>query len=950
MQNNSNIEISFDTLKNDVLRGASKENRDTFVNYVKLFVKKNNWFQVDKITRFIKTYNKIFPDDEDGEILFGVLKFFLDTVLMQNYDTKVDNVYDLLDGFKNELSWEQSCGLLIDFLDKDWDRNQNNKNPENAKKIVNNLLSYLEKSEAKKIYEDESKFGCVKKYFTKIMTDVPEIKTSEYLSYISKKLAETNLPPQFCFEAVLSFGDKILLQTDVKNLGWHAQFARFRSNIIQIVEEDNSSRKEIPNESKFTADIVNHFEYLRDCHYNIKHGKLGKQISGKLLKCLNNKDVDWKTKFSIMNYLRFRDYYECIKHESWRQDILYDALLDLKNMIKRKFESPDSLLNVFAKIFPPVTNYKFAKGYQRLCCKYWFLDILRFVYSKTEIYKCIESLNNTNDNAWKSIFLWAVTTCYKKDLPESQVNITDFFKTPGEFLDGFLKNYPEIDKFDAKSIKRASYNISAADLFSYHIDDIKSFIEKTDDPKKLVLLFYMIFKRDSCTAQSPLVALDIYIKLCPKIKDHLEDTNEIVRKSLSKGFETESLVKALKKTSDPEQMILLINVLNEYLRYNDIKKIFKNPKDLFDICVNKYKSKENNFEINENNCRCPEPLLKILKEYGEQKLAGFTEAFKNENDPLAKSWLLDLVNVKQNFFETYDNILDFLDKNKNYQQLQCVKNNLNRLIKKKFDAGFHRNDYCWLLGLENNYYCDTTNCDAFNYSDDIEKRCKLVFGLFLNSDYRCRTVISKWFIEPALKYHENIWKAVLGLIIYDDEHKQDIKDKDVDLWRDFNQLCSTVNDYNLYQQRYSELDSQISNLNNQINQILTLNWKWFTIIFTCIYLWRLYQLKKRLSNSSAEKNRSQPFVDRLNRAKKKRESFGLQANNCNPNKPTPLQYYEKYQARVKKLLDDMQKIIDNPEKEKILIKNENDEKNGSDINVISTINNNQEDKIGGIGD
>lgn len=192
------------------------------------------------------------------------------------------------------------------------------------------------------------------------------------------------------------------------------------------------------------------------------------------------------------------------------------------------------------------------------------------------------------------------------------MEITDFFKTPGQFLDDFLKSYPELDKFDADLIEDISCNISAADLFSYHIDDIKSFIEKTDDPKKLVLLFYMIFDEYGCEAQSPLIALDIYIKLYPKIKDHLEDTNKLVCKSLSNGFEAKSLVEvALKKTSDPEQMILLLTTLNRYKYYNSIKEIFKNPKDLFDICVSKYKSKKKDIEINENNCRCPKPLLEI---------------------------------------------------------------------------------------------------------------------------------------------------------------------------------------------------------------------------------------------------------------------------------------------------------------------------------------------------
>ena len=86
---------------------------------------------------------------------------------------------------------------------------------------------------------------------------------------------------------------------------------------------------------------------------------------------------------------------------------------------------------------------------------------------------------------------------------------------------------------------------------------------------------------------------------------------------------------------------------------------------------------------------------------------------------------MDLVNVEQNFFETYDNVLDFLNKNPNCPK--CVKDNLNRLIKKKYNAGFSTNNYCIASCLVWKIIIITiiTNCDAFNYSNDIEKRCNL---------------------------------------------------------------------------------------------------------------------------------------------------------------------------------------------------------------------------------
>ena len=97
VQNNSNIE-----LKNDVLKYISEKNRDAFVGYVKTFVKEEGWFQVDKIKEFINTHQDTFQKNKNGEILFGVLNFFLDMALMQNYDINVDNVDDLLVEYEHE--------------------------------------------------------------------------------------------------------------------------------------------------------------------------------------------------------------------------------------------------------------------------------------------------------------------------------------------------------------------------------------------------------------------------------------------------------------------------------------------------------------------------------------------------------------------------------------------------------------------------------------------------------------------------------------------------------------------------------------------------------------------------------------------------------------------------------------------------------------------------------
>ena len=219
MQDNSDINALIDDLKKNVL----KNQHDDFVSYVKLFIQKENWCNVDKIQKFINGRKNTFSDDKDGKVLFGVLKFFLDTAVFQNRDIRIDDVYNLLDKFKDKLSWEQSCDLLMDFLDKDWDKDPNNKNVENARKLIDESLAYLPKLKAKKVYT--SKFSCVQKYFKKIMDSVPGIKTPENLSDISKKLSETNFPPQFCFEIVWLFGDELLLETDIKSLGWHAQFA-----------------------------------------------------------------------------------------------------------------------------------------------------------------------------------------------------------------------------------------------------------------------------------------------------------------------------------------------------------------------------------------------------------------------------------------------------------------------------------------------------------------------------------------------------------------------------------------------------------------------------------------------------------------------------------------------------------------------------------------------------
>lgn len=943
MQDNSDINALLDDLKKNVLGNQ----HDDFAGYVKIFIQAKKRFEVDEIKKFIEEHGGTFSNDEYERILFGILKFFLDTAVIQNHYIKIDNVYNLLDKFKDKLSWEQSCDLLMDFLDKDWDKDPNNKNFENAKKLIDDLISYLSKSRAKKVYTSE--FSCTQKYFKKIMTEVPKIKTPEYLSYISKKLSETDFPPQFCFEIVWLFGDELLLKTDIKDLGWHAQFARFRLEIIKIAEQEYP-RQKFPQIYK--NELESNFEKrISDYFYNYQiAGSLGEEVTKKLIGYLKNENVAWQTKFSITNYLMFSSYYDYIMDENRRAYIPYNDLLTWKSMIKKKFESPNDLLNVFAKIFPYIKDF-YDKYDVEYYCRDW-LYILCFAYSKTEIYQCIKNLENENNDEWKRIFLWKATTYYKKDLVEPQFNITEFFKTPDKFLDNVLKDHGVIGESDAKKIekiKKVSQNIDLHDLFLYPINEIKSFIEKTDDPNKLVLLFYTISKRSSNLSKifkSPLDILDIYMELHPKIKNHLKDTNLKVLESLTKSFTTEQLTGALKETNDPEKMILLINALNSYKHHKRIKQIFKNPKDLFDACVKKYKSKEKNIEINDANCKCPQPLLNILKKYDKQELDRFTQYFKEENDPLTKSWLSDLVDVKQNFFETYSNVLDFLNKNKNCPQL--IKDNLNGIIKNKFQAKFNANDFGWLLGLESDYSADTKDRDAFIYSENIEERCELILNLFSNGDSDCRVVIFN-FVNDALKYHANIWKAVLGLILIIDADETIRNNKNISLLHDV-QMCmklwQKVDQYNLYKLEYNEFDDQqILNLSLQINQILTLNWKWFTIIWTFVYFWQLCSLNKRRSHLTAEKNQLQPFVDRLDQAKKKRESFGLQTNNRDQNKLTPFQYYNKYQARVKGLLDNMQEIIKNPEKRKILNENKSNEEINNNPNIISTTSNNQENKI-----
>ena len=949
MQDNSDINALIDDLKKNVL----KNQHDDFVSYVKLFIQKENWCNVDKIQKFINGRKNTFSDDKDGKVLFGVLKFFLDTAVFQNRDIRIDDVYNLLDKFKDKLSWEQSCDLLMDFLDKDWDKDPNNKNVENARKLIDESLAYLPKLKAKKVYT--SKFSCVQKYFKKIMDSVPGIKTPENLSDISKKLSETNFPPQFCFEIVWLFGDELLLETDIKSLGWHAQFARFRLEIAKMVEQ-RYPRQQYPriyqtasgSEMNFTACITNCFNYM-DHFFRCSDLDIKPKMSNIILEYLNNKDVSWKTKFSVINYIPFDDYYEFIlKSEKWEEGVPYNNLLEWKSALCKKFSSPNDLLNNYAETFPQVKDdYEFDRqnAYDRRKNGCY---VLCFVYSKKEIYECIKNLENKNDDVWKPRFLWQATTkCKKnqKNQPKSQFSITDFFKTPGEFLDSCLKINPKIGKFDAELIEDISSCINLYDLFLYPIDEIKHFIENTNDPNKLVLLFYTIFDEygDHFKNISPLDILDIYIKLYPKIKDHLKDTDKKVYKGLRQNFKAKQLATALKNTDDPKKMILLLNTLNlDYCRIEDIKEMFNNPKDLFDACVGKYKSKDKNIEINEANCKCPQPLLNILKKYDKQELDRFTQYFKEENDPLTKSWLSDLVDVKQNFFETYSNVLDFLNRNKNCPK--CVKNSLNDIIKNKFKAGFSVNDFLWLLGLESSYYCHDIHHNNLIYWPEnlIEKRYRLISNLFLNSDQHGRTVISS-FISNALKYHEKIWKAVLGLIIYCDEESKDIKS--ISLWSNLEILCNISGDYNLRKSRYNQVVLQIQNLTLQINQILTLNWKWFTIVGTLVYLWQLYSLNKRRSHLTAEKNRLQPFVDRLRSSETKIKLFGLQIDNRNKNKPTPFQYYEKYQARVKELLTDMQEAINHPEKEKMPIINENDGKNGPSLNEISTIKDSQENKI-----
>ena len=332
-------------------------------------------------------------------------------------------------------------------------------------------------------------------------------------------------------------------------------------------------------------------------------------------------------------------------------------------------------------------------------------------------------------------------------------------------------------------------------------------------------------------------------------------------------------------------------------------------------------------------------MLNILKRYNKQKLAGLTEQFKKENDPLTKSWLSDLVDVKQNFFETYRNVLDFLNKNPSCPQ--PIKDNLNRLIdrlieeKHKHHPRFDENDFLWLFGLGNDYCSSAMDRDAFVYSEDIEKRCEVVYDLF-SKNYKCSRQNIFCYVQDSLVHHKKIWKAVLGLIIRVDEGNLDVKN--IDLKNNIEQFCNMVDTYNSKLSRLNELNPRIQNLNEQINQILTLNWKWFTIILTFVYVWQLYQLEKELSSSITEKNQLQPLVDRLDRAEAKIKSFGLQTNNRDLNKKTPFQYCEEYQKRVQKLFYNMKTIIENPEQKKILNKNKNSEEINNP-NIISTKSN-----------
>ena len=92
MQDNSDIKTPFEVLKKDVLENQ----HDDFADAVNSFVTEGGWFTVDKIQKFIEEHGGTFSNDEYERILFGVLKFFLDTAVIQNRDIKIGDVYNPL--------------------------------------------------------------------------------------------------------------------------------------------------------------------------------------------------------------------------------------------------------------------------------------------------------------------------------------------------------------------------------------------------------------------------------------------------------------------------------------------------------------------------------------------------------------------------------------------------------------------------------------------------------------------------------------------------------------------------------------------------------------------------------------------------------------------------------------------------------------------------------------
>lgn len=516
MQNNSSIGTSFDISKRDVLKNQYGD----FADKIMSFCNEQDFFKA----------------------------------VSNHKDLKIGDFYELLNEHENMLSHEQICHLLINFFDISWNAYTENKNIDNAKNIIKVLLIRLKQLNEKQAYEYD--FNSVKRCFEKIMNDVPEIKTHEYLSYISNKLSETHLPPQFCFEIVLLFGDEIPLQADIKNLGWHAQFARFRLEIEKTLKQ-YYPKVSISTEHKnnFNADIRAFFGIMDSVYYSgwPAANDAGKAISNKLIAYMRDENVSLKTKLRTMVYMNFDLYYNCMS-SSDKEYVLCKDLEACKELLLNNFQSPGDLLTAYAEIFPDL-KYNFQEytvSYHNPVSEYYLNlpYILQFVYTPDRLYNYIKSVKDEND-LWKLRFLWRTMSSQfywrLEDVPRP--NITELFQTLDECLDYFLRIYPEIKESNVSSLERISWHINFNDVFPYPVVKIKDFIDNTNDYKKLVLLFYMIFYRRARnleTSESPFDLLDIYTKLYPKIKNYLQkkDTDKLVGKCLANISNAEQLAAA----------------------------------------------------------------------------------------------------------------------------------------------------------------------------------------------------------------------------------------------------------------------------------------------------------------------------------------------------------------------------------------------------------------------